>query len=110
MSGKIKRAFKAWLYQEGAVPVTNEPDPPPKYSAGKRFLAAAVGTFIVLLAVTVVISVALGDRSLSDRTIGFIQSCLLPIPFVFWKWPELVIGPLEQIGALLRAAPPVDKE
>ena len=99
---KAKRAMKAWLYEEGKTPVSNQPDPPPKHSWQKRFLAASIGTVCALAVVIVVLELILGDRRLSDGTIRLINSFLLPLPFVFWAWPELILRPVERVIGLFR--------
>lgn len=74
------------LRQLGAV-VSDEA---PQFTRRQRAASAFAGTAAALFLVILVLSLL--PDAVAQRWGGIVTQAILPVPFVFWRWPALIFG------------------
>jgi hypothetical protein len=64
-------------------------DQPPQFTKGQRAASALAGTAAAMLLVVVALEL-LPDET-ARAWMGIATQALLPVPLIFWCWPDLIL-------------------
>ena len=73
-----------------------------RYTTRQKLAATAIGIFAALVIAIVAASIAIEYGVQSNFAVGMAAQSTIPLIFVFWKWPSLVLRPIELVRKLFR--------
>ena len=71
-------------------------------TTAQKIVATAIGVSAALVVAIIAASIAIDYGVRSDFVTGVAAQSMIPFIFVFWKWPGLVLKPIELLKHVIR--------